>query len=146
MTSVGTSMRTRSLRKSSCHVGTQARLAVADAPAATFQLAWTACSLMRFPRKTSTEEILEKLGEESIAVRSHGFLDSLEDTAIHALGVVTCFQQIGWNASDDHRLAHSLRSVLADVARHFAATHRKADQREVAQLEVCNELVQVLCE
>ncbi len=32
---------------------THAKLAVGDAPAATFQLAWTACSLMRLPRKTS---------------------------------------------------------------------------------------------
>ena len=35
----GTSTRARSLRKSSCHVATQARLAVAEEPAATFQLA-----------------------------------------------------------------------------------------------------------
>jgi hypothetical protein len=34
MTSVGTSRRAKSLRKSSCHVGTQGRLAVADAPVA----------------------------------------------------------------------------------------------------------------
>src|ERR1039458_10058013 len=34
ITSVGTSIRVRSLRKSSYHVGTQARLAVAEAPAA----------------------------------------------------------------------------------------------------------------
>jgi hypothetical protein len=38
MTSVGTSTRVRSLRKSSCQVGTQARVAVAEAPAAMFQL------------------------------------------------------------------------------------------------------------
>src|SRR5664279_6311210 len=38
MTRVGTSMPVRSLRKSSCHVGTQARQAVAEAPDATFQL------------------------------------------------------------------------------------------------------------
>src|SRR5450755_3785683 len=38
MTRVGTSMQVRSLRKSSCHVGTQARQAVAEAPHATFQL------------------------------------------------------------------------------------------------------------
>src|SRR5664280_1538418 len=47
ITSVGTSIRVRSLRKSSYHVGTQARLAVAEARAAMFQLDWTACSLTR---------------------------------------------------------------------------------------------------
>jgi hypothetical protein len=36
--------------------------------------------------------------------------------------------------------------MLADVARHFPAAHRKADQGEIAQLEVGNELVQVLRE
>jgi acetyl-CoA synthetase len=35
------------------HAGTQARLAVAEAPAATFQLAWTACSLTRLPSRRS---------------------------------------------------------------------------------------------
>ncbi len=43
----------QSARKSSCQVGTHARLAVAEALAATFQLAWTACSLTRLPRITS---------------------------------------------------------------------------------------------
>src|ERR1035441_9898342 len=38
MTRVGTSTPVRSLRKSSCHVDTQARQAVAEAPDATFQL------------------------------------------------------------------------------------------------------------
>src|SRR5215472_17044241 len=53
MISVGTSIRATSLRKSSYHVGTKARLAVADALAGTFQLGCTACSLMRLPRTTS---------------------------------------------------------------------------------------------
>src|SRR6202040_256862 len=53
ITRVGTSMRSRSLRKSSCQVATHAKLAVAEAPAATFQLAWTACSLTRLPSSRS---------------------------------------------------------------------------------------------
>src|SRR5215469_6695977 len=43
-------------------------------------------------------------------------------------------------------LVTPLCSVLANITRHFAATHRKADQREIAQVEVCNELVEVLRE
>jgi hypothetical protein len=46
----GTCMLARSRRKSSCQVGTHATLALAEALAAAFQLAWTACSLTRFPR------------------------------------------------------------------------------------------------
>jgi hypothetical protein len=38
------------LRKSSCQVGTHARLAIADAPAAMFQLARTTSSLTRLPK------------------------------------------------------------------------------------------------
>src|SRR5205807_75316 len=53
MTSVGISMRARSLRKSVYHVRTQATLAVAEAPAARFQLAWTAWSLTRLPNRRS---------------------------------------------------------------------------------------------
>src|SRR5256884_1853931 len=53
----------RSLRKSSCHVGTPARLAVAEALAATFQLASTTCSLMRLPRRSEehTSELQSRL-------------------------------------------------------------------------------------
>ena len=58
------------------------------------------------------KEILEKFGEESIAVRSHGFLDFLEDTAVDAIGIVTGFQQIGRNTSDDHRLGHPFGPCL----------------------------------
>jgi hypothetical protein len=53
MISVGTSGRATSLRKSSCHVGTQARVATGEALAATLQFALTAASLMRLLRKTS---------------------------------------------------------------------------------------------
>src|ERR1019366_6407422 len=53
MTNVGTSTRLRSLRKSSYHVRTQARQAVAEAPAATFQLDCTGCSLTRFRSRRS---------------------------------------------------------------------------------------------
>ena len=43
-------------------------------------------------------------------------------------------------------LAHALRSVFSDVTRHFAATHREADQREITQFQLCHELVQILGE
>src|SRR2546426_8058508 len=60
------------------------------------------------------EEILEEFGEERIAVRGDSFLDPLEHTAVHALGVVGCLQQIRWDPSDDHGLAHALRSEFPD--------------------------------
>src|SRR5580704_7859564 len=63
MTSVGMLMRDRSLRKSVCHAGTQATLAVAEAPAATFQQDWTTCSLTRLPRRRS---VLKKFLKNSV--------------------------------------------------------------------------------
>src|SRR2546422_70600 len=51
--SVGTSLRGMSLRKSSIHASTQARVPVAEAPAATFQLSSTTRSLTSFPPSTS---------------------------------------------------------------------------------------------
>ena len=42
-------------------------------------------------------EVLEKLREERITVGDDGFLDSLEDTAVHALRVVVCLQQERWD-------------------------------------------------
>src|SRR5579859_678004 len=76
-------------------------------------------------------EILEKLGEERVPVGGNGFLNPLEDTAIHALWVVRRLQKEWRDRRDEYRLAHPLRSVLAYIARHFAAAHREAGQREV---------------
>ena len=54
LTSAGTSMRGRSLRKSVTHADTQSRVPLAEAPTPTFQLACTASSLMPLPFSTST--------------------------------------------------------------------------------------------
>src|ERR1019366_5718709 len=43
--------------------------------------------------KIGVVEILEKLGEERVAVRGHSFLNALEDAAVHALRVIRRFQQ-----------------------------------------------------
>src|ERR1700691_2931014 len=91
-------------------------------------------------------EILEELGEECVTIGGDVFLDPFEDTAVYALRVVRRLQQEGWDRRDEHRLAHALRSVLADVTRHFAAPHRETCQREVPQFEVCHEFMQVLGE
>src|SRR5258708_32634628 len=73
-------------------------------------------------------EILEKLGEERVTVRGDGLLDALEDRAVYALRVVGRLQQKGRDRRDEDRLAHALRSVFADVARHFAAAHGETGQ------------------
>jgi hypothetical protein len=82
-------------------------------------------------REIRVVEILEKPGEERVTVRGHGFLDPVEDTAVHALRVVRRLQKEGRRRREEHRLAHALRSVLPEAARHFAATHRETGQREV---------------
>src|SRR3989442_3751609 len=91
-------------------------------------------------------EILEKFAEEGVAVGGNGFLDSLEDAAVYTFLIVFGFQQEGWNATDYDCLAHILRSVFSNVARHFASTHRESNQRKVAQLKMSHKFVQVLGE
>src|ERR1019366_5940703 len=91
-------------------------------------------------------EILEKLGEERVAVCDDGFLDTLENTAVHALRVILRFEQEGRDRRDQYRLAHALRSVPPKVARHFAATHGETDQRKFMQFKLRHDLVQVLGE
>jgi len=89
MTSVGTSIRARSWRKSSYHVATQARQAVAEAPAATFQLGLNGLFAHTLPQQEiRVVEILEKLAEERVAICGDGLLYPREDAAVHTLRVV----------------------------------------------------------
>src|ERR1039458_2962141 len=147
MTSVGTSIRVRSLRKSSYHVGTQAetgrgRGGSCDVPAGLDGLIANALA----QQEVRVVEILEEIGEERVTVCGDGLLDSLEDTAVHAFRVVRRLQQERRNPRDDYRLAYALRSVFPQVARHFAATHRETNQCEIAQVELPHKFVQVLGE
>ena len=65
---------------------------------------------------------------------------------VHAFGVVLGLQQEWRHATHDHRLAHALGTVPSEVACDLAAAHRESDQREILQLQVRDQLVQVLCE
>ena len=76
-------------------------------------------------------EILEKIGEERVTVRGDGFLNPFEDAAVHALRVIRYLQQVRWDAGDDYRLSHALRSVFPQIARHLATAHRETDQSEI---------------
>ena len=92
-------MYARSLRKSSCHAGTQARLAVAEAarrdiPARLDGLFADALA----QQAIGVVEILEKLGEERVTVRGDGLLDTLEDAAIDAFRILRRLQEEGRNA------------------------------------------------
>jgi hypothetical protein len=52
-------------------------------------------------------------------------------------------EQERWNRSHEHRFGYALRSVLTQVARHLAATHRETDQRGFTQVEPGHQLVEV---
>src|SRR5436853_446697 len=70
MTSVGTSMRATSLRKSSCQVGTQARLAVGEALAATFHFASThrESNQRKVAQLKMSHKFVQVLGESIVVV------------------------------------------------------------------------------
>src|ERR1700688_58423 len=97
-------------------------------------------------QKIRVVEILEKVGEERVAVRGDGFLDSLEHTTVHTFLVVWRFEEKGRDRGDKYSMAHVLRSVFADVTRHFAAAHRKPNQGKVAQFELRHDFVQIFGE
>src|SRR5262249_37824518 len=92
------------------------------------------------------EEILEELREKRVPVCGNRLLDASETGPVKALRIVRRLQQEWRDASNDHGLADPLRSVLAEVTCHFAATHRKADKRHVSEAQVGDQLSQVFGE
>src|SRR5882672_10486252 len=88
-------------------------------------------------------EILKETGEERIPVSSYRLLYSCEHATIHALGVVRRLQQARWHTGNNHGFAHTLGAVFSEVACDFAPSHREADQDEVSQLKLGDQLVKV---
>src|SRR5579862_6553097 len=91
-------------------------------------------------------KVHEELSEEGVAIGGNCFLDSGKHAAIHTVRIVACLQQVRRHTGDDDGFAYSLRAVLTDIASDFATTHREANQGEVAQLQMSDELVQIFCE
>src|SRR5580692_9326745 len=91
----------------------------------------------------SVVEVLEKLREERVTVRSDGFLDSLENAFVDTVRIVWRLQKERRDSRNDDGLADALGSVFSEVARHFSASHGEANEREIMQLEVCNQFVQI---
>src|SRR5262249_35320798 len=91
-------------------------------------------------------EVLEKLGEEGIAVSNDGSLNAFENCGIDAFRIVRSLQQVGRNATDDHGSADVFRSVLADETGDFASTHGETDEGEFMQFQVGDNLVQIFGE
>src|SRR6266849_5214492 len=91
-------------------------------------------------------EILKETGEEGIPVSSYRLLYPGEHAAIHALGVVRRLQQVRWHAGNNHGFAHTLGAVFSEVACDFAPSHGEADQGEISQFKLGDQLVKVLRE
>src|ERR1700733_1072292 len=77
-------------------------------------------------------EVLEELGEKGIAVRRYRLLNAFEHAEVYPFLVVRRFEEKGRDRRDKDGMAYVLRSMLADVTRHFAAAHREPNQRKVA--------------
>src|SRR6266478_5928136 len=54
-------------------------------------------------QKVRVVEVLEKVGEERVTICDDGFLNPVEYTTVHALGVVGRLQQERWNRRDEYR-------------------------------------------
>lgn len=79
-------------------------------------------------------EILEKFGEEGVAVGRDGSLNAFEDGLVDAVGVVGSLEQIGRNAANDDGPVDALGAVLADVASDFAASIEKPTREKLVRL------------
>jgi hypothetical protein len=75
--------------------------------------------------------------EERDAVATHPVLELLDRRVVQpALGVVFALVEVGWHGGGKHGPRHARGAVSADVADDLAASHREADQRDVAKIQV----------
>src|ERR1051325_4866082 len=95
------------------------------------------------PVNVCVVEVLEELCEEGVPVSRNRFLNTFEYARIHAFRIISGLEEEGWNSADDHGFLQALRTIFSNVPRNFAATHRKACQREVPQLKVRYDFVKV---
>src|SRR5258707_12398043 len=77
-------------------------------------------------------EVLQEVENSRRPVRADGVLEAFEHTRIDSLGVVGGLDQIGPKRADQHRLAHPVRAVLADISRNFTGSHREPDECHVS--------------
>ena len=88
-------------------------------------------------------EVGKELLEEVDAVLLHTREHAVEDRLVHAARVVGVFSRNGVTAPSSIVFGTRARAVAPDVARHFAAAHREADEHRVAQVELRHQIVQV---
>jgi hypothetical protein len=91
-------------------------------------------------------EVLEELGEERITVGCYRLLNPCKNGARHTLWVIVRPQEVGRYTRDDHGFAHTPGTVFPQIACDLASSHGEAHQAEVAQLELGEQCVKVLCE
>ncbi|EGJ73767.1 putative bromoperoxidase [Streptomyces sp. Tu6071] len=82
---------------------------------------------------------LRALGEDAV-------LDVVEDALGDALGVVGALEHERRDRREQDGRVNALGAVAADVAGEFAAAHRVRDERDVTQVELRDEVVQVVGE
>src|SRR5437660_4234016 len=91
-------------------------------------------------------EVLVKICEESVAICRDCLLYTVEYRLVDAFRIVRRFEQVWWDAADEHRLRNILRTIPSLVAGDFAASHAEADEGDVLEVELVEELVKVLAE
>ena len=77
------------------------------------------------------EKALEEIAHEGRTVLLHALGHFVEGRLRHAVGIVIGLQHIGHDRGDQARADHAFAIVSRHVSRHFAAAHRKADDRHV---------------
>ena len=98
------------------------------------------------PEHVDVVEVRQERREERVPILRDGGPDPVEHTLVDAVRVVGRLQQERRQRGDEPDPAHALGAEGTDVVRRLAAPHRMAHQRDVAQVELRQERVQVLGE
>ncbi len=83
-------------------------------------------------------------GREFGAIVEHALADGVEDRERRALGAGLALQHQWWHGPKWHGLGHARRAVAPDRVGDLAPATRVADQHDVAQVELCDQLGQVV--
>src|SRR5438445_9938801 len=83
---------------------------------------------------------------ESVAICLDCLLYTVADWPVDAFRIVRRFEQVWWDAADEHRLRNILRTIPSLVACDFAASHTETDKSDILEVELVEQLVKILAE
>ena len=98
------------------------------------------CSSVTLSSPSAVKKFVSERVEEALAVAAEVALHTRCGVAVEpAVGVLVVLEQERRDRRGEDEAVHAVLAVGADIAGHLAATHREADQGDVAQVELAQE-------